>query len=172
MSLKSAVSISLGSCSDIVGSRLSNVESSKDRLFIFALVSVFEIESFLPSWIALIGKTNPPWVPTFASVCGSFVLETRGRISCNFHQMCQLSTHSNRHYRAGKLVKPKPNTGAHSGTTKLSCAGERRRTRPVNGEWQAPQQIVADALDFPRPSFFGQCCLCDGWTESSWSKMI
>lgn len=38
MSLKRAVSISLGSLSGRVGSRLSNEESSKDRLFIFAIL--------------------------------------------------------------------------------------------------------------------------------------
>lgn len=39
MSLKRAVSISLGSLSDSVGSKVSNEGSSKDRLFISALVS-------------------------------------------------------------------------------------------------------------------------------------
>lgn len=39
MSLKRAVSMSLGSLSDSVGSRVSNEGSSKDRLFISALVS-------------------------------------------------------------------------------------------------------------------------------------
>lgn len=38
MSLKRAVSISLGSLSGSVGSRLSSEESSKARLFMFAIV--------------------------------------------------------------------------------------------------------------------------------------
>lgn len=44
MSLKRAVSISLGSLSGSVGSKLSNEGSSKDRLFIFAIVPLCNVD--------------------------------------------------------------------------------------------------------------------------------
>lgn len=54
MSLKRAVSMSLGSLSDNVGSRLSNEASSNDRLFIFTVVPGYPL------------KSQTSHVPTFA----------------------------------------------------------------------------------------------------------
>lgn len=64
MSLKRAVSISLGSLSGSVGSKLSNEESSKDRLFIFAIVLLRNVDCC--------GAQKEIFkVPTFARASGS-----------------------------------------------------------------------------------------------------
>lgn len=66
MSLKRAVSISLGSFNDSVGSRLSNEGSSNDRVFIFTIVSVFASVGLLALGYRIEKKSDTSHVPTFA----------------------------------------------------------------------------------------------------------
>lgn len=77
MSLKRAVSISLGSLSGSVGSRLSNEESSKDRLFIFAIVLLCNEDCC--------GAQKEIFkVPTFARASGSEPTGITRKVNCNF----------------------------------------------------------------------------------------
>lgn len=77
MSLKRAVSISLGSLSGSVGSKLSNEGSSNDRLFIFAIFPLCNTDCC--------GAQERIFkVPTFARASGSETTGITRKVICNF----------------------------------------------------------------------------------------
>lgn len=121
MSLSRAVSMSLWSWSDSVGSRPSNEGSSNDKLFIFPLVSGF------PMWKRfqklLRGDRNLKsfrilHLPEYGDKeCAC----NKHQVFCNFGSICQLAFHSCPHDSPGKLVKPCKHRGSFRRTTMLAA---------------------------------------------------
>lgn len=116
MSLSRAVSISLWSWRDNVGSRPSNDGSSKDKLFIFPLQFCFPVQNRSVSKKksqrtegTKIWKVSRPYI---CQRTGDWeYARNKHRVFCNFGSIGQLAFHSRPHDSPGKLVKPSKHRG-------------------------------------------------------------